>query len=127
MASFFQTSQGDTACLTLFWASSTRELVLPLDKPFENQASMRNIIVRVPAEVPLAHSHTLACSESPPGSIPGYSRDGLQSAHRQQLLGFSVMKSMHKSSLFFPAFLKGKKNQLPTFSCLQIKQIPVIS
>lgn len=100
--------------------------MLSLDKPYENQASMRNTMVRVPAEVPLVHSHTLACSESPPGATPGY--NGWASECPQtQLLGFSVMKSMHKSSIFSPAFLKGKKNQLPTISCLQIKQIPVMS
>lgn len=71
-------------------------------------------MVRVPAEVPLAHSHILACPQSPPGATPGYNRGGLQSAHTATW----VLRDerMHKSSIFFPVFLKGKKkNQLPMF------------
>lgn len=83
-------------------------------------------MVRVPAEVPLAYSHTLACSESLPAASPGYHKVGFRVPTDIAIWVLSD-ESIHKSNIFSSAFLKGKKNQLPTFSCLQIKQIPVMS
>lgn len=76
---------------------------------------MRNIMVRVPTELPPGGHTPMACSKSPPEATPGCQRGGLQSPHRHRCLDPASMKS---SVLLFS---RDRKIKSQPFLSLRVK------
>lgn len=71
---------------------------------------MRNIMVRVPTELPPGGRTPMACSKSPLEAAPGCQKGWASEPTQTQVLGSCL------NEVFCLAFLKGQKNQVPTIS-----------